>query len=798
MNKERQKIITDELLFEATDYYKMLSESYKIMEMKLIEENVNLMMQESIQGISLDSIALMEAAESGALNSIKEFFKKIIDTFVNKVRELTKSNKRWLVDNKEALLNKINYNDIEITIFPYWAIEKNNYLSVYRDILNDANRFINNLDRLDDDAATKLVEDHLHDRVGTKYQDGDGDLQKGLYNYFRGGNPNKISSVTITGQELKARIGQMIKFCDGYDDMISTVNNLKANMERELEKIDKILSQKTQSTKEGSLTLEAVRVFMEADGDNDTNNDNKPVNGEVKVNKPKEEENANKNDDKKKDEDPTNRKENYKDLSSAKLGVRSKVFKALQSTFTIILTAAEEKNVKYMNVMRSIVKQTGHGKKEKENTEDTNKATKESFDNTGIITEAITGKKYKLIYISLFNNNAGSSNLIKKITGFPYSHSAISFDTTMNNFYSFSNIPFQRNEFGKIFGTGNGFVRESIWSPTYVNNIFFDVFVMPVSLEKYQRVTDIVAKMVEKGPNEYRYSLLGLYSFILGKNKLGNIDIEKKKRFFCSEFVAYILNEGNDNYNLSPGQISNMDNVHFVGRYTIDKFKQSDLDNAVKKVIPKLTYVTENNDTKEIEQMDDSMKDITYTQENFARFLNNIRVGFQDEAIKPFVSLLDWKRIVESYKKYFKRDDMKEKGYDMVEFIIRNHYMNNRTKLTKVTDWTDDVVKAMKKIGDLFISEKVKDFKICLSHRSFVAVPSNMGKDGANVIFLDHEKITYSSSDIPYSSIHLVRPELVVPSKERDEMVQKMTYQLYRDMQFQAMMAGPNHRIIMM
>ena len=93
------------------------------------------------------------------------------------------------------------------------------------------------------------------------------------------------------------------------------------------------------------------------------------------------------------------------------------------------------------------------------------------------------------VYIFLFSNDTEFGKLIRKTTGSEYSHATIALDATMNNMYSFSDIPFSRDKF-----FGAGFVRESIWSPMYRKNRFFTALVTFVTKEERDIISQIIRK----------------------------------------------------------------------------------------------------------------------------------------------------------------------------------------------------------------------------------------------------------------------------------------------------------------
>nr|DAJ68210.1 MAG TPA: Permuted papain-like amidase enzyme, YaeF/YiiX, C92 family [Caudoviricetes sp.] len=325
--------------------------------------------------------------------------------------------------------------------------------------------------------------------------------------------------------------------------------------------------------------------------------------------------------------------------------------------------------------------EVNHDKESKE------QGTKESYN---YLSEMGLPTSKKPVYVILFNNNAGSSDQIKSITGFPYSHAAISLDTTMNNMYSFSNIPYVNSG---LLATGNGFVRESIYSPTYVNNIFFDVFAIMVDNEKYKDIYTTIEKMKAAGPVKYRYNTLGLIDwFFLKTKRTGDYsDIKRKTSFFCSEFVAFLIN-GQNNMNLSPGELSGLQDIHFLKRFTIPTFKEKTLIKAVNDL--------ERSVNKESYEL--------LNEEFRIPIFSNL---FNDDRIKEFVYLLDWKNIKTAFEVKFGNKYNDSVRFTLVEQIIKDIIIPfiDYTKLNiKRDQYTSLVTQWMSNIHAYLISERIQ------------------------------------------------------------------------------------------
>lgn len=135
----------------------------------------------------------------------------------------------------------------------------------------------------------------------------------------------------------------------------------------------------------------------------------------------------------------------------------------------------------------------------------------------------------KKVYLLLTDTGTIFTRMIKLYTKKPYNHASIAFDNNFREVYSFGRKK-PRNPF--IGGFVNEDVRQGLFKNARCAIYSFEVTDEQISSMKY---------FINKIDNEkhlYRYNLLGLITFILNK------PYQRKRAFFCSEFVAKVLNEG--------------------------------------------------------------------------------------------------------------------------------------------------------------------------------------------------------------------------------------------------------------
>ncbi len=133
-------------------------------------------------------------------------------------------------------------------------------------------------------------------------------------------------------------------------------------------------------------------------------------------------------------------------------------------------------------------------------------------------------------YILLTDTGSFLTKLIKLYTKKPYNHASIAFDDNLSEVYSFGRKTVRNPFIG-------GFVQEDVRAGLFkqADCVIYSFTVTEVQLQRMNRYL----REIEAQKKEYRYNFLGLFGFMF------NTPINRKKAFFCSQFVASILKEGN-------------------------------------------------------------------------------------------------------------------------------------------------------------------------------------------------------------------------------------------------------------
>ncbi len=140
--------------------------------------------------------------------------------------------------------------------------------------------------------------------------------------------------------------------------------------------------------------------------------------------------------------------------------------------------------------------------------------------------------KNRIIYVIFSHSGTIPSKIIRIFTHYEYSHVSISLEEKPNEFYSFA-----RKQLNPLVG---GFVIENSDSKIYKK--FSDtrcrVYEMHITERKYQKIKRMINRYKRRN-DEYKYNYLGVLSPIL------HLPIRiSKRRLFCSQFVADILEKG--------------------------------------------------------------------------------------------------------------------------------------------------------------------------------------------------------------------------------------------------------------
>lgn len=153
------------------------------------------------------------------------------------------------------------------------------------------------------------------------------------------------------------------------------------------------------------------------------------------------------------------------------------------------------------------------------------------------------------IYIVLTQTKTYPARAIRFYTNEPYAHASIAFDDNLDEMYSFA-----RRGLYNPFNAG--FIREHIDKGVFgrFSSTDCSIYQLRITNEQYMKLRSEI-EIFNRNKDAYSYNYLGLIGAAF------NIPVRSKYRYFCSQFVAYILEKSgiyifDKNYALiKPGDI---------------------------------------------------------------------------------------------------------------------------------------------------------------------------------------------------------------------------------------------------
>ena len=139
----------------------------------------------------------------------------------------------------------------------------------------------------------------------------------------------------------------------------------------------------------------------------------------------------------------------------------------------------------------------------------------------------------KKIFVVITQTGTLLSKIVKRVTHDQYNHVSISLSENLDKLYAFG----RRHPYNAFVG---GFVQETPTGGTFGRFKNTDAIVLEKEIDSlvYDEIK-LELERLYKNRNDYKYNYLGLLAGFFGKN------IHMKKRYYCSEFVQYILQKHN-------------------------------------------------------------------------------------------------------------------------------------------------------------------------------------------------------------------------------------------------------------
>lgn len=134
------------------------------------------------------------------------------------------------------------------------------------------------------------------------------------------------------------------------------------------------------------------------------------------------------------------------------------------------------------------------------------------------------------VFLVYSATNSLLSKSIKCYTKETYNHVSLAFDEHLDQIYSFG----RKKITNPLIG---GFVKENFGDPFFLMSDCL-IYSLEVSDDQYNKMLDLI-QYFEKNQQLFQYNFLGLLALSI------NYEFKRENAYFCSEFVATILEECN-------------------------------------------------------------------------------------------------------------------------------------------------------------------------------------------------------------------------------------------------------------
>ncbi len=169
------------------------------------------------------------------------------------------------------------------------------------------------------------------------------------------------------------------------------------------------------------------------------------------------------------------------------------------------------------------------------------------------------------IYITVSQTGTTVAKIIKFFTRKPYNHCSISADLSLSSMYSFCRTY-------TPFPLPAGFNQEIVGQGTLglFTNIPCEIYELPVTTEQKEKFHKILNHFKEYRTS-YSYNIMGFWSIPF------RLHLERKNKFVCSQFVAYIIKGSGVNLTkpvcmYSPEDLRHLPNARLIYRGELNEY----------------------------------------------------------------------------------------------------------------------------------------------------------------------------------------------------------------------------------
>lgn len=171
----------------------------------------------------------------------------------------------------------------------------------------------------------------------------------------------------------------------------------------------------------------------------------------------------------------------------------------------------------------------------------------------------------KKIYIVLTYTGTILSKIIRVYTKAEFSHVSLALDNELSKMYSFGRL----NPYNPFSG---GFVEEGINVGTFkrFKNTKTEIYCLEVTNYQYKKLEKKI-KEIKKIREIYKFNRLGMFLSAV------NYRFKRKNRFYCAEFVKYLIDDANLELNLpdavKPIDFKNYSNLDLLYKGVLRNYK---------------------------------------------------------------------------------------------------------------------------------------------------------------------------------------------------------------------------------
>ncbi|WP_010273282.1 hypothetical protein [Paenibacillus senegalensis] len=137
-------------------------------------------------------------------------------------------------------------------------------------------------------------------------------------------------------------------------------------------------------------------------------------------------------------------------------------------------------------------------------------------------------RKTNQVFIILSDTGTWFTRIVRLYTKAPYNHASIALDPDLKEVYSFGR---KRTE-NPLLG---GFIKEDLQGPLF-RSATCAVYRCEVSEKQYSQLKSIISRFSRES-HLYKFNIIGLFGVMLNKQ------IQRKRAFFCSQFIAWLFEQ---------------------------------------------------------------------------------------------------------------------------------------------------------------------------------------------------------------------------------------------------------------